>query len=193
MKEFFNNYSYSAIKMFVNQFAISIFGAVLSMATTAVESNTISIIASIASIVFYLFLIYTLTWEVGAKDRISVDIGKKKKNIHTGLLISLIANVPNMLIALVYTIGYPFMGAHEWAGNMCVVVRLISILLQGMYFGVTSSIILGEVTLNFYPFTYFIVMIPALLTSWLAYCLGFKNKKFTALFSYEEPKNTKRK
>ena len=139
MKAFFNNYSYSAIKMFVNQFAISIFGAMLSMATTAVDNNTISIVASIAAIIFYLFLIYTMTWEMGAKDRISVEIGKKKKNIHTGVLVSLIANIPNMLIALVYSIGYPFMGEQIWAGNMCTVVRVISILLQGMYFGITKA------------------------------------------------------
>ena len=193
MKNFLNNYSYSAVKMFVNQFAISIFGAMLSMATTAVENNTISVVASIASIIFYLFLIYALAWEIGAKDRISVDIGKKKKNIHIGVLIALVANIPNMLIAIVYSIGYPFMGVQMWAGNMCTVVRVISILLQGMYFGVTTSIMFGAQTLNFYPITYLLIMIPSLLTSWVAYALGFKNKKFTSLFTYEEPNVTKRK
>lgn len=193
MKAFLNNYSYSAIKMFVNQFAISIFGAMLSMATTAVDNNTISVVASVAAILFYLFLIYTMTWDIGAKDRISVDIGKKKKNIHTGVLVALIANIPNMLIAIVYSIGYPFMGVHMWAGNMCTVVRVLSILLQGMYFGVTTSINVGGQTLNFYPITYVIIMIPSLLTCWAAYSLGFKNKKLTTLFNYEETENNKRK
>ena len=192
MKEFLNNYSYSAVKMFVNQFAISIFGAMLSMATSVSNNNAVSIAVSCIAILFYLFLIYTLTWEVGAKDRISVDIGKKEKNVHRGVLISLVANVPNMIVAVIYSVGYPFMSVHEWAGNMCTIVRVISILLQGMYLGLTSSITLGETTLNFYPLTYFAVMIPALLTSWLAYYLGFKNKKFTKLFDYQEPK-TKRK
>ena len=193
MKDFLNNYSYSAIKMFVNQFAISIFGAMLSMATTAGNNNTLSIVVSCLAILFYLFLIYTLTWEIGAKDRISVDIGKKKKNIHTGLLVSALAAIPNLIIAIVYSIGYPFMSEYTWAGNMCTVVRLVSILLQGMYLGLTSSVSIGGVTLNFYPITYFAVMLPAMLTSWLAYSLGFKNKKFTALFSYQPPENSSKK
>ncbi len=193
MKEFLNNYSYSAVKMFVNQFAISIFGAVLSMATTAIENNTLSIVVGICAIVFYLFLIYTLTWEIGAKDRISVDIKKKKKNVHIGLLIALLANVPNMLIALAYSIGYPYMGAHEWAGNMCAVVRLFSLLLQGMYVGVTSSITLGSQTLNFYPLTYVVIILPALVISWIAYMFGFNNKRFTSLFTYQDPTKTNKK
>lgn len=193
MKDFLNNYSYSAVKMFVNQFAISIFGAMLSMATTVGGNDTISIVVSIFAILFYLVLIYMLTWEVGAKDRISVDIGKKKKNVHRGILIAAIANIPNLLLALVYSIGYPFMNTYSWAGNMCAVVRLISILLQGMYLGLTTSVTVGASTINFYPITYFVVMIPAMLTAWMAYALGFNNKKITTMFSYQSLEKTNKK
>ena len=193
MKDFLNNYSYSAVKMFVNQFAISIFGAMLSMATTVGGNDTISIVVSIFAIVFYLVLIYMLTWEVGAKDRISVDIGKKKKNVHRGILIAAIANIPNLILALVYSVGYPFMATYSWAGNMCAVVRLISILLQGMYLGLTTSVTIGSSTINFYPITYFAVMIPVMLTAWIAYALGFNNKKITNMFSYSSLEKTNKK
>ena len=193
MKDFLNNYSYSAVKMFVNQFAISIFGAMLSMATTVGGNDTISIVVSIFAILFYLVLIYMLTWEVGAKDRISVDIGKKKKNVHRGILIAAIANIPNLLLALVYSIGYPFMNTYSWAGNTCAIVRLISILLQGMYLGLTTSVTVGASTINFYPITYFVVMIPAMLTAWMAYALGFNNKKITTIFSYQSLEKTSKK
>lgn len=193
MKEFFNNYSYSAVKMFVNQFAISIFGATLSMATTSSGNDTISIVVGVLSTLFFLFLIYTLAWELGAKDRISVDIGKKKKLIHTGLFVSLIANIPNLLIAILYVISYPFSTTQQWAGAVCGIIRLITILLQGMFFGITTSIEIGGTTLNFLPITYFAIMIPSLLTSWFAYYLGFKNRKLISLFSYQAPDKTEKK
>ena len=95
MKDFLHNYSYSSVKMFVNQFAISIFGAMLSMASSAAENDTLAFWCSILAIVFYLFLIYTQAWELGAKDKISVDIGKKEYKPHRGLGISALANIPN--------------------------------------------------------------------------------------------------
>jgi hypothetical protein len=194
MKGFFNNYSYSAVKMFVNQFAISIFGSMLSMATTAANNDTVSIVVSCFSVVFYLFLIYTMTWEIGAKDRISVDVQKKEYRPHTGLAISAVANLPNLLIAIVYLIGYPFASTNSFAGTVCSAVRIISLLLEGMYLGITTSVYVApEVTLNFLPITYFVMIIPALLTSWISYYFGFKNKKFTTLFDYQDPNKSKRK
>ena len=100
MKSFFRQYSYSIIKMFVNQFAISIFGIVLAMATLAANNTVLTWIVSIFSIVFYLFLIYTMTWEIGAKDRISVDVGKMVYKPFIGFWMALVANIPNLLIAL---------------------------------------------------------------------------------------------
>ena len=47
-----------------------------------------------------LILIYGVVWEIGAKDRISVDSGRERKNPLKGLLLSLFANLPNILFAL---------------------------------------------------------------------------------------------
>ena len=57
MKNLYKQYSYNVIRDILNQFAISIFGALLSMATSAAESNTLSIVVSIFAILFYLFLL----------------------------------------------------------------------------------------------------------------------------------------
>ena len=75
--------------MFVNQFAISIFGVSLTFATTSAHGeaqgfDTLTVVVSILSVLFYLFLIYTLAWEIGAKDKISVDVGKKPYRPHLG-------------------------------------------------------------------------------------------------------------
>lgn len=174
MKSFFRNYSYGIIKMFVNQFAISIFGAVLSMATEKAGNTALSIAVSCFAILFYLFLIYTMTWEIGAKDRIHVDMGKKKYKPHTGLLMSLVANVPNLIVAVLFVIAYPFMATATWAGNLAFVSKIIAIFIQGMYFGCVTTIQIAGVALNQMWITYFLIIVPSLVTSWVAYYLGHR-------------------
>lgn len=193
MKEFLHNYSYSSIKMFVNQFAISIFGAMLSMATSAAANDTLSIVVGVISVLFYLFLIYTVAWEIGAKDRISVDIGKKEYRPHTGLLVSLVANIPNFFIAIMFTAFSPFRATNVVAGGACAVASVLTLLLEGMYLGITTSITIGARLLNTFWWSYFLIIIPAMLVSWMAYYLGFKNKKFTTLFDYQSPDKAKKK
>lgn len=181
MKGFFHDYLYSVVKMFVNQFAIAIFGTSLTFATThahleATGFDTLTLIVSIFSIVFYLYLIYTLTWEIGAKDRISVDVGKKPYRPHLGLILSLLANIPNIIIAVIYLIG-----SLVSAEQMMFVVRLIGSLLQGMFFGIIITVELpfgasgAYVAANTLWPTFFIIIIPALITCWIAYYMGFKN------------------
>ena len=183
MKAFFSQYSYSMIKMFINQFAISIFGSVLSLATSAAENRMLSMVVSAFAIAFYLFLIYTMTWEVGAKDRISVDVGKKPYRPHTGLLLSLIANIPNFLIAILYACVYPTMGTVRVAGSIASVVKTIAMFLEGMYCGLALEITLpGGFSLWHYWWTFFLITVPALLTSWIAYFTGFKNFRILAQF-----------
>ena len=183
MKSFFGQYSYSMIKMFINQFAISIFGSVLSLATSAADNRTLSMVVSIFAIAFYLFLIYTMTWEIGAKDRISVDVGKKPYRPHTGLLISLVANIPNFLIALIYSCVYSTMGTVKLAGSIASIIMTVAMFLEGMYCGLALEIVLPA---GFNPWhywwTFFLIIIPALATSWIAYFTGFKNFRIVAQF-----------
>lgn len=177
MKSFFSNYSYGIIKMFVNQFAISIFGAVLSMATEKAGNTVLNIVVSCFAILFYLFLIYTMTWEIGAKDRIHVDMGKKKYKPHTGLVMSLVANTPNLIVAILFAIASPFMKTTIWAGNLATVSSVIALFVQGMYFGCITTIKIAGTALNQLWPTYFLIIVPALVTSWVAYYLGHKEIK----------------
>ena len=194
MKDFFHRYSYSIVKMFVNQFAISIFGTMLAMATTATKNAVFTLVVSIFSILFYLFLLYTMIWEVGAKDKISVDVGKKEYRPLTGLWMALIANIPNFVFALVYAIGYPFMGTHAWAGTMTFVATLYTVICEGMYLGVMTVLPMGaEVSLNQMWWTYFLITLPAMVTATLAYYIGHKDFRFLSLFTSKKTsaKNTK--
>ena len=187
MKKFFHDYSYNIVKMFVNQFAISLFGFSLTLATTQIYVNknastgidVLTLLVSIFAVLFYLFLIYTLSWEIGAKDKISVDSGKKPYRPHLGLILSLIANIPNLLFAVLFLIGTIF---HS--NSMMFVVRFIATLIQGMYFGIITAISLpiggAYVQLNSLWPTFFLITVPAMLTSWLAYFLGHKEFRLLA-------------
>lgn len=189
LKSFFSKYSYGIIKMFVNQFAISIFGAVLAMATATAGNNTLTLVVSCFAILFYLFLIYNMVWEIGAKDKISVDVGKKEYRPHTGLWMAVVANIPNYIIAIMYIIAYPSMSTATWAGNLAAVAKFASVILQGMYLGTTSTIYVGGVQMNQLWWTYIIIIIPSLLTAWLAYFLGHKNFTVVSLFSRKKDDN----
>ena len=182
MKSFFKQYSYSIIKIFVNQFAISIFGLVLALATTAAGNSALTAVISIFSVMFYLFLVYTMVWEIGATERISYDVGKREYKPHTGLLIALVANIPNFLIALLYAIASPF--KMSWGGNLCAVLHLISALLEGMYRGLMSVILIPPAGTPLFSFwwAYFLITVPALIATWIAYFAGFKNFRLLARF-----------
>ena len=191
MKKFFHDYSYSVVKMFVDQFAIAIFGTSLTLATThshgtSTEFDSFTLIVSICSAIFYLVLLYTLTWEIGAKDRVSVDSGRKPYRPHLGLLLSLLANIPNLILAILYALATLFQTLSVFAAESMVqmkfVVRFIASLLQGMYFGTITTVALpiGDqwVLLNSWWPTYFLMVVPALITCWIAYYLGYKNFRF---------------
>lgn len=172
MKDFLEEHSYSVVKMFLNQFAISIFGTTLAFATAKAENDTLLIISSVFSILFYMFLLYTMTWELGAKEKIRVEAGRGNANPLVGLYISITANIPNIILAILVTIGYIFghengAFAFEWAGGMYGICRAIAMFLQGMYVGVLKNT-------GGNPIWLFVIVLPAMITSGLSYYLSFK-------------------
>ena len=187
MKKFLSDYSYNIVKMFIYQIAIGIFGAMLSMATAAMNNDTLSIVVGVLSVLFYLFLLFTMTWEIGAKDRISVDVGKKPYRPYMGFLLALVANIPNFFIAIVYAVCFPFMGEQTWAGTVNSIVKLLSLAIEGMYTNITSKIFLsiGEATypLHYFWWTYFLLPIPAIITVGISYIAGHKNSRIGAFFA----------
>ena len=81
MKDFFKRYSYQSMHLFLNQVAIGLFGMVLALAAGMADSVPLRIVTSIFAILFYLFLQFAAGWRVGAEDRVSIDLGKRKKDI----------------------------------------------------------------------------------------------------------------
>ena len=183
MKKFFHDYSYNIVKMFINQIAIAIFGTSLTIAAVSVHGDSegfdaFTLLVSIFSILFYLFLIYNISWEIGAKDKISVDVKKKPYRPYLGVLLSLLANIPNLILVTVYA-SLSFSGAVQARD----IVKVISCLANGMYWGIMIVFKLQGFWASF-----LIAIVPAILTSGIAYYFGHKNFKFFGFITNNKPK-----
>ena len=180
MKAFFKNYSYDMLKMFLNQFGTAIFGFSLALAAGKAQSAVLRNITSVAAILFYLFLLYTMTWDIGYRDRVSVESGRKKRNRLTGCWISLCANSVNLLFAVFIMLGAVMESAA--VGTLGSIGAFGATVLEGMYVGILANQV-GGVPLNSHWWIYFVITIPAILVSAIAYNLGLYDVKFTSGFS----------
>lgn len=194
MKDFFNRYSYHIVKLFIHQFAISLFGAGLSFVAVKTNNDIVTLSLSVFSALFYLYLIYVLMWEVGATDKISVDVGKRPYRPFMGLKLALIANIPNYIVALVFAIIRPFAESYEWATGIIGALRILSAVpLHGMYNGMMMVLPFGAETIKLYDcwWVYFVLTIPCLVACFTAYYLGHRNFRFFA-WMIPQKKDTKK-
>ena len=193
MKKFFSKYSYDGVKLFLNQVAISMFGLVLALAAGMARNSVLQICTSICAIIFYLFLEYTVAWPVGARDRISIDLGKEKRNLWVPIQLWLLSNSINLLAAIFITLGmsFPDVKALSSVGG---VSSMIALILQGMYSGILTIDFVPGFPLNSLWPTYFIITLPALIVIFVSYILGIKNIHFTNMLSNPNPEiDNKRK
>ena len=169
MKKFFANYSFYAVKMFVNQFAVSLLGLTMSLVFFGLkESNpTVStigqLISSISAVIFYLFLIYNMTWNLGYEDHIAVGHGKREYRPLNGLYISLLANSLNFILALLALFG--------------IALGLGAIFIEGMYAGIMLTVanaLDGAIP----KFMYFAIIVPVIPVASISYYLGLKDIRF---------------
>ena len=176
MKAFFERYSYESVRLALNQFAISIFGFSLSLASTVAENNALLLWSSIGAIAFYLFLTYSTAHRTGTGDRLSIRYGKILFRPMRGLWIALIANSFNFIIAILMIIG-----------DKCNVDVLLMIsqyamfLTEGMYTGLLASISVGGVVLSRIWWAYFLIPLPAMLIATLGYVAGAKDFHITKM------------
>ena len=186
MKQFFRERSYDMVKMFLNQFATAMVGVVLAIAAGKAENPSLRNTTSVFAILFYLFLLYTMTWELGFKDRAGVQNGSKRAAPLTGLYISLCANIPNFVFAIfIMLASVANVAALSGIGGFC---SAAAVLLEGMYTGLLANRV-GDVPLNSCWWMYFLIILPALITSTVSYLLGLKDIKFTGLFDVQYPES----
>ena len=163
-----------------NQFGGAVLGIMLSSA--AMASRYLNLATSILAIFFYLFLQYTTIWETGARDRIRVDGGRAAENKWQGLQIGLLANGPNILLAvlviLLTVVGV--LGQWQWAGNADVVLTVIARFWQGMYNGVIIFVVpkgLSGVQTILSTLIYAAIILPSLVVTAVGYRMGYMNRR----------------
>jgi len=180
MKGFFKNHSYDMITMLLNQIAIAMFGFTLVLAAMKIDNDALRNVTSIFSILFYLVLLYIKAWDIGFKDKISVEQGKKASNPLRGALISLCANAINYFLAIFIMLRalLPNVSFFKSIGG---VAQAIAVFAQGMYTGVLVNQV-GGAPLNAYWISYFIIPLPAILVCGLAYYFGLHDVKHTGFF-----------
>lgn len=201
MKNFFSKHSYDFIRMLLVQIVIGgFFGFALALAVTGIGTQNsesgatgstteiLLLVTSICAIIFYLFLIYVHIWEIGGKDQMSHQVRGTKPNIYKGLLIALCANVPNFVLAGLITLGYAFPN-NEVCTSIGFVSDLITKFAHGMYLGIIQHQFAGGFALMNQWWVFFLLPIPALLTSFAAYNIGRKGWHLTGILAPVVPES----
>ena len=137
------------LRLYINQIGITIFALMLYTACGATEDIRLfcqlRTIVSVFSICFYLVLIYYVSWENGAKDKIRVDGGRMEPTPYRGLLCSLLANIPNFilsftsLVILIIHMSSP----TDTSLNLLLIFVMIMLGHASMYMGLIQTIAYG--------------------------------------------------
>ena len=198
--KFIKENGYDILRLFINQVGITIFSLVLYTSTSDVFEDDatalrIKVGISIGAMLFYFALLYTATWDIGAKDKIRIDGGRLKKTTYKGALMSLMANSLNFILALVCVIssGILVSSESEAAMNLLQIFNLFLRMLNAMYLGLIQGIFVSvQDNTNLYFFYqsigYLVAPLLAILSTHLGYFMGLKDKK---IFSGGKKKNAK--
>lgn len=203
--KFLKTYSYEIIKLFINQVGITIFSLVLSTAVAAIEDDSlytkVYLLVSVFAVMFYLCLLYTVAWDYGARDKIKIDGGKLDKDKLRGLKMSLLANIPNFLLAFISVLFislYIFVGA-EWLNTVFALALVIVKFTNAMFLGIINGVFsfaysddVGSMAFNVYNLLqsigYLVAPLLAVLTTHLGYSFGSKDFRIFSIFSKQKNK-----
>ena len=127
-----------------------------------------------------------MTWEIGFRDKIPVEKGRKPSQPLTGLFISFFANLLNLLLA--FFIMLASVANVPFFSKLGGISASIAVVIEGMFTGLLANRI-GGVALNSHWWIFFLITLPAMLTCTVAYILGTKDVKFTGLFKFQYPES----
>ena len=171
-------------KLILNQFGAAMMGIML---TAACQGNRmLDLLTSLFAFFFFLFINYNAMWDIGAAARVRYDGGRGGKNGFFGLKASLLANIPNYVLAflcfafkLIGTFGkVAFCEKAAWFFN--VVVRFWEAMYLGILVNIVpvtdaagNAVVLSSTASVMYMLLYAAVTIPSLIIRTLGYRAGF--------------------
>ena len=150
---FFKKNSYTIVKLFITQLAISILGNVLAIACGMAKYDTLKLVTSIFAVLFFVFLNYSALWEIGYKQIPSIEAGRTPRVPLTGLYMALWASVPNFLLAVLVMLGNLLNGIGFFS-TLGAIAAMLAIWIEGMYTGILSFIKINAHPANSYWISY---------------------------------------
>ena len=184
---FFRENSDSIVKLYINQIGVAIFSMFLYTAAAAlsldgVASMLVKVGISVFAILFYFSLVYTVAWEIGAKDKIRIDAGRMEEKKTKGLYIGLWANSPNFVfigLAFVLFAMYMVFGV-EALYSIFVILNGIFRIFVSMYLGVIQGLtegLSGDFDLLIETALYVLFSLIGAVVTYLSYLMGLKDKR----------------
>ena len=170
-KLFFKSNSDMIVKLYVHQFGLTVFGYLLYSAASASKNKPLILGLGIFSAVFYLFVLYVLSWDVGAKDKIRIDGGRLTRDKFKGGKVALFGMLPNLVFATAALLGFVLQELGAWAKSIYGIAQIIGVFLNSMYIGIDEYI--GIAT---QPFYLYLICLPAIIVCCVGYLLGTYEK-----------------
>lgn len=181
MLNFLNENSNNILKLSVNQIAMTIFALLLSAASFS--NDTLKLACGLLSILFYIYLLYTAGWDIGARDKIKIDGGRMQPVKLKGIYLGISANAINFILIVTAILCYYLAKGFElqWAANTTAICSLIAWLLNGMYIAIISFADIPGVNFEIIKlFLLLIAIVFSVLVTQIAYTAGLKNFKIFA-------------
>lgn len=177
--------SYDIVRLYINQVGITIFSLVLYTSVNFIDDTALNLKLkvglSVFATLFYLALIYTAAWEFGAKDKIKIDSGKLSRVPMKGAIMSLVANAPNFILAIltvlmitVYILGGAE-GFYSAFGIFNLILRFTNAMFLGLIQGVFSGISDVNTSYLWQSVGYFVMPLFSVAATQLGYALGERN------------------
>jgi hypothetical protein len=192
--KFLKENSYDIVKLFINQVGIAIFSIMLYSAVGSLSDNlAFEIAVSVFATIFYFALIYTASWDSGSSDKVRIDSGRLNAVKAKGAIISLIANIPNIIIAFAAIIGklIVHLGGPEWADIIWLISNIIIRFILGMYLGIVRGIFsflpsTDSLTYIFEGIGFLVLPLISVLVCHIGYTFGSKNFRILSLLGINQ-------
>ncbi|MBO7292432.1 MAG: hypothetical protein J6V07_00690 [Clostridia bacterium] len=154
LKKFLKENMYRIMRVLVNQVGIMIFAIIMTFTAGVMQEDlraSMTTVASLFSIGFYLFLVFYTMREEGSRDSVKIEGGRLAYRPGYGFKVGLCATAPNyvfvflMLLGLVLGVSVDAEGALlDTAGRgVWTVGYSIITMIQSMYTGVLKAIFTG--------------------------------------------------
>ncbi len=172
--KFIKEHSYDIFKLIINQLGIMILGLVLSFASSS--HSALLLMVSIFAVGFYMVLVYTMLWDMGSKNKVRIEYNRIPDDKLLGFKLSSIAAIPNVIIAILITVGYFIRSSSTLYG----VGILIGGFYEAMYIGIIkflNSFFAAETQLALSVVWYWLIILPAIIAAGIGYIMGYYNKR----------------